>query len=171
MIRRLHVHPRFVILVLALLGATAACETSTDPLLGTGGGGGAITAAEASGTWNITVQRTGLHPCSGALASGSVITARLTVLSDGSVTTPSNWQNPLTGGVQTLSGTMDLTYGIVTSLVFGASVGQAMEMFAGTITAGGAINGATISDPAAGFSQVFGSDACQYTATGTKTGG
>ena len=164
-------HARSLILVLALLGATAACETSTDPLLGTGGGGGTLTATEASGTWNITLQRTTLFNCSGALGSGQVITARLSVLSDGTVTTPSNWQNPLTGAVQTLSGTVNLTTGAV-DLVLGAGVNQAMEMFPGTMTAGGAINGATITDPGAGFSsQVFGTDGCQYTASGTKTGG
>jgi hypothetical protein len=170
MLRRLHVHPRSLILVLALLGATASCETSSDPILGVGGGGATLTATQASGTWNITVTRTTNLNCSGALASGQVITAHLSVLSDGTVTTPSNWQNPLTGALQTLSGTVNLTTGAL-DLVLGSGVSQAMELFPGNITAGGAINGATLTDPAAGFSQVFGTDGCQYSATGTKTGG
>ena len=162
-------HLRPFALCLALLYVTAGCETTADPLLGSGGGGGAITAAQATGNWSITVQRTTNLPCTGALTNGQVILAHLDVLSDGTVTTTSNWQNPVTGALQTLSGTINLNTG-ATDLTFGAGVGSAMELFPGNMTSAGAITGATITDPAAGFSQVFGSDGCQYSATATKTG-
>ncbi len=162
-------HLRPFALCLALLCVTVGCETTADPLLGSGGGGGALTAAQATGNWSITVQRTTNLPCTSALASGQVIVAHLEVLSDGSVATTSNWQNPISGSVQTLSGTVNLTTGAI-DLTFGAGVGAAMELFPGNMTSAGRITGATITDPAAGFSQVFGSDGCQYTATGTKTG-
>jgi len=152
-----------------MLGATAGCETSSDPLIGTSGGGGVLTAAEATGNWSITVTRTTNLNCTGALASGQTILAHLEVLSDGSVTTPSSWQNPVSGAVQTLTGTVNLSTGAL-DLTFGAGVGAAMELFPGTMSAAGQITGATITDPAAGFSQVFGSNGCQYSASGTKTG-
>jgi len=163
------VHLRPFALCLALLCVTVCCETTADPLLGSGGGGGALTAAQATGNWTFTVQRTTNLPCTGALASGQTILARLDVLSDGTVTTTSNWQNPITGSVQTLSGTVNLSTGAV-DITFGAGVSSAMELFPGNMTSAGTITGATITDPAAGFSQVFGSDGCQYTATATKTG-
>jgi hypothetical protein len=93
----------------------------------------------------------------------------LSVLADGSVTSLSSWRNPVSGAVQTLSGTVNLGTG-ATDLTFGSSVGAAMELFPGTMTSAGTIVGATITDPAPGFSQVFGSDGCKYTATGSKTG-
>lgn len=162
-------HLRSIVLCLGLLVSTAGCENSRNPFIGTGGGGGLLTAAQASGNWSVTVQRTTTLPCTGALANGQVITAHLNVLSDGTVATTSSWQNPLSGAVHTLSGTVNLTNGAI-DLTFGATVGSAMELFPGTMTSGGAITGATLTDPAAGFAQVFGSDGCQYTATGRKTG-
>ena len=162
-------HLRPFALCLALLCVTAGCETTADPLLGSGGGGGSLTAAQATGNWTITVQRTSNLPCTGALASGQTILARLDVLSDGTVTTNSSWQNPITGSVQTLRGTVNLTTGAI-DLTFGAGVSAAMELFPGNMSSAGTITGATITDPAAGFSQVFGSDGCQYSATATKTG-
>lgn len=162
-------HLRPFALYLAFLCVTAGCETTADPLLGTGGGGGSLTATQATGNWSITVQRTTNLPCTGALASGAVILVHLEVLSDGSLATTSNWQNPINGSVQTLSGTINLTTG-ATDLTFGAGVGSAMELFPGNMNAAGTITGATITDPAAGFSQVFGSDGCQYSASATKTG-
>jgi hypothetical protein len=162
------VHLRSLVLCLAVLGVTAGCETSSDPLLGIIGGGGTLTAAQATGNWSITVTRTSNLPCSGALASGQVIATHIEVLSDGSVTSPSTWQNPIGGGFQNLTGTINLTTGAV-DLIFGAGVGAAMELFPGTMSSAGSITGATITDPAPGSSQVFGSNGCQYTATGTKT--
>jgi hypothetical protein len=34
----------------------------------------------------------------------------------------------------------------------------------------GSVTAASVIDPSAGFSQVFGSDACRYSATAVKTG-
>lgn len=161
-------HLRSILFCLALLVSTAGCENSPNPFIGTGGGGGLLTAAQASGNWSITVQRTTNLPCTGALTNGQVIIAHLEVLSDGTVATTSSWQNPLSGAVQPLRGTVSLTNGAI-DLTFGATVNSAMELFPGTMTSGGAITGATLTDPAAGFAQVFGSDGCQYSATATKT--
>jgi len=160
---------RSVIFSIALVAAAAGCESSSDPILGVGGGGGALTAAEASGDWSITVTKTTNLPCSGALASGQVITAHLSVLADGSVTTPSTWRSPTSGAIQTLAGSVNLSSGAV-DLTFGSSVGTAMELFPGTMTSSGTIVGATLTDPAPGSAQVFGTNGCQYTATGSKTG-
>lgn len=162
-------HLRSVVFSIALLAAAAGCEASSDPILGVGGGGGSLTAAQASGDWSITVTRTTNLNCTGALSSGQVITAHLSVLADGSVTTPSTWRSPTSGAVQTLAGSINLTTGAM-DLTFGSSVGAAMELFPGSMTSSGTIVGATITDPAPGSSQVFGTDGCQYTASGTKTG-
>ncbi len=161
-------HLRSIAICLALLVSTAGCENSANPLIGTDGGGGVLTAAQATGNWSITVQRTTSLPCTGALASGQVITAHFDVLSDGTVATTSSWQNPLSGGVLRLSGSVNLTTGAI-DLTLGATVNSAMELFPGTMTSAGTIIGATLTDPAAGFSQVFGTNGCQYTATATKT--
>jgi len=163
------VHLRSILICLALLVSTAGCENSTNPLLGFEGAGGALTPAQASGNWAFTVQRTTNLPCTGALASGQVINAHLAVLSDGSVATTSSWQNPLSGAVFSLSGSVSLTNGAI-DLTFGATVGSAMELFPGTMSSAGTVSGATLTDPAAGFSQVFGSDGCQYSVRATKTG-
>jgi hypothetical protein len=93
----------------------------------------------------------------------------LSVLADGSVTSLSSWRNPVSGAVQTIGGTINLSNGAM-DLVFGSSVGAAMELFPGTMTSSGTIVGGTITDPAPGSSQVFGTDGCKYTTTGTKTG-
>jgi len=159
---------RSLVLCFATLAATAACESTSDPIIGETGGGGALTVAQASGNWNITVTRTSNLPCSGALASGQVIATHIEVLSDGTLTTPSTWQNPIVGGFQNLSGNVNLTTGAL-DLIFAGGVGGAMELFPGTMSSSGTITGATITDPAPGSSQVFGSNGCQYTATGTKT--
>lgn len=162
-------HLRTIVIYLALLGSTAACETSVDPLIGTGGGGGALTATEATGSWSLRLQRNSNFPCTGAVASGQVITAHLDVLSDGTVASTSSWQDPISGAVNSLAGSINLGNGAI-DLTFGAGVGRAMELFPGTMSAAGTIAGATMTDPGAGFSQVFGSDGCQYTVTGSKTG-
>jgi hypothetical protein len=163
------VHVRSIVFCLALLVSSAGCENSPNPFIGTDGGGGLLTSTQAYGNWSITVQRTTNLPCTGGLTNGQVIIAHLDVLTDGTLATTSSWQNPVSGAVLSLSGTVSLTNGAI-DLTFGATVGSAMELFPGTMTAGGAITGATLTDPAAGFSQVFGTDGCQYTATATKTG-
>ena len=167
-------HRRPIILGLGLLIVTVACENSTDTLIGFGGnGGGAITPTQASGNWSFTLQRTTSLPCTSALASGQVITTHLDILSDGTVSsTTSTWTNPISGAVQGLIGAVSLSSG-ATDLTFtapGVRNGAAMELTPATMTAGGTLTGGTLTDPAAGFSQVFGSDGCQYTATATKMG-
>jgi hypothetical protein len=90
------------------------------------------------------------------------------VQSDGTLSTNSTWQNPISGAVELLTGSVGLSAGNL-DLVFAAG-SSAMELFPGTMTSTGSIVSATITDPAAGFSGVFPPDACQYTATATKTG-
>jgi hypothetical protein len=151
-----------------MMMSIAACETTTDPLDGIGGGGGGITPTQATGNWTFTVQRTSTFDCAGALANGQAIAAHLDVLTDGTLSQNSSWQNPISGAVEPLSGSVGLDGGAL-DLIFGAS-GSAMELFPGTMNSGGAVTGATLTDPAAGSTQVFGTGACQYTATATKTG-
>ncbi|MGH7605685.1 MAG: hypothetical protein ACRENK_17035 [Gemmatimonadaceae bacterium] len=154
---------------LTLLASVAACETSTNPLDGIFGGGGGLTAAEASGNWTFTLERTSLFPCASGLANSQSIVAHLDVLSDGALSTNSSWQNPISGVVEPLSGSVGLDAGTL-DLVFAAG-SSAMELFPGTMTSTGTVSSATITDPAAGFSSpVFPPDPCQYTATATKTG-
>lgn len=153
---------------LTILASVAGCETSTNPLDGILGGGGGLTAAEASGNWTLTLQRTSTFPCSGGLANGQTITVHLDVQSDGALTTNSTWQNPISGAVEPLSGSVGLDAGNL-DLVFGAG-SSAMELFPGTMTSTGTIVSATLTDPAAGSLPVFPPDACQYTATASKTG-
>jgi hypothetical protein len=151
-----------------MLVSTTACENSTDPFDGIIiGGGGAITQAQAAGNWSFTLQRTTTLPCTTApLANGTVITTHLDVLSDGTLSSSSSWVNPGSGAVQSLSGQVRLSDGI-TGLTLTASGTGAMEL-QGTMTAAGTFAG-TLTDPAAGFSQVFGSGGCEYTASGIKT--
>lgn len=159
---------------LTLVALLAACENATDPLGGIlNGGGGAITPAQATGNWSFTVKKTTTLPCSSApLADGQVITAHLDVLSDGTLsTTTSTWRNPISGAVDPLSGAVGLADGI-TSLTFAApdvSSTAGMEL-RGTLTSAGAFTGGRLTDPAPGFSQVFGTGGCEYTATGVRTG-
>jgi len=159
------------VLWLTMIVLVAACENSADPLGGIlGGGGGALTAAQATGSWLFTVQRTTTLPCTSALASGQQITAQLFVLSDGTVGTTSSWLNPISLAVEPVSGLVGLTDGI-TRLTFAApSVNSTASMeLRGTMTSAGGFTGGTLTDPAgSGFSQVFGSGGCEYSVTGTK---
>jgi hypothetical protein len=158
------------VLLLCIMALTTGCETSTDPLDGIiSGGGGAITPAQASGSWTFTLQRTSTFPCSGALANGQGIAAFINVGTDGTLAGTSSWQNPISGAVEPLSGTVGLSNGAL-RLTFGTNGGGAMELTSGTMTSGGTVTTAAITDPGAGFSQVFGSDACQYSASAIKTG-
>jgi hypothetical protein len=151
-----------------LLVSLAACETTTDSIIGTGGGGG-LTAAQATGNWSFTVQRTSALACtSGSLANGQVLTAHLDVLSDGTLATSTSfWQNPPTTVVRPLGGTVILSSGLADLFMFAASGSTAAMELQGTMTAAGAFSGG-LTDPAAGSFQVFG--ACSYTVAGTKTG-
>lgn len=145
-----------------------ACENSADALGGFLSGGGSLTATQATGNWRFTLTRTTTLPCSTpALASGSVISSHLDVLSDGTLGATSSWQNPVSGVVHQLSGSVNLTNGAV-RLTFAFSGSAALELFPGTMTSSGTVAG-TITDPAAGLAPVFASDGCQYSASGVKT--
>jgi hypothetical protein len=157
------------VLWLAIVASVAACENSADPLDGIiSGGGGALTQAQAAGNWSFTLQRTTTLPCTTSpLANGTVINTHLDVLADGTLSTAtSTWVNPGSGAIQSLSGQVRLSNGI-TGITFTASGTGGMEL-QGTMTSAGTFTG-TLTDPAAGFSQVFGSGGCEYTASGIKT--
>ncbi|HMF88963.1 MAG TPA: hypothetical protein VK575_12860 [Gemmatimonadaceae bacterium] len=159
---------RSTLLCLTLLVSLAACETSTDALIGIPGGGGGLTTAQATGNWSFTVQRTSALACtSGSLANGQVLTARLDVLSDGTLASTSFWQNPPTTLVRPLTGSVALASGSSDFFMFASSGSTGAMELQGTMTAAGSFSG-TLSDPAAGSFQVFG--ACSYTVGGTKTG-
>jgi hypothetical protein len=158
---------RSTFLCLTLLVSLAACETSTDALIGIPGGGG-LTSAQATGNWSFTVQRTSALACtSGSLANGQVLTARLDVLSDGTLASTSSWQNPPTTLVRPLTGSVALASGSTDLFMFASAGSTAAMELQGTMTAAGSFSG-TLSDPAAGSFQVFG--ACSYTVAGTRTG-
>lgn len=151
------------------LAAVTACESTTDPFGGIiSGGGGAITAAQASGDWSFTVQRTTLFPCTSALANGQTIATHIDVLSDGSLNTTSTWLNPVAPGVvESMAGAVTLSSGIA-DFTLSINASTVMEL-TGTMSSGGTFTAGRLQDPDPGFSQVFGSDGCQYTVTGVKT--
>jgi hypothetical protein len=157
-------------LALTLLVLITACENSADPLLfGLGGGGGAVTQAEAAGDWSFTVTKTTALACTGgSLADGSRLTAHLDVLADGTVNGASSfWQHPPTTVVFPLSGRVTLTSG-ATDLTMSAGSGSTSGMeLIGTITPAGTFSG-TLHDPAAGLSPMFSAGGCDYSAAGTK---
>ena len=158
---------RVIITCFAVISVAAACETSTDNLIGIpgGGGGGAVTQAEADGAWSFTLTQTTTLACTGgALANGSVITVTLDLQTDGTATTASSWRSPSSGALLPLSGTVRFADGITDLLL--ASGGSAMEL-RGTIAANGTFSG-TITDPAAGFTPVYGTG-CEYNAPGIKS--
>lgn len=154
-------------LCLTLLVSLSACEVSTDPFIGFDGGG-AITAAQATGNWSFTVQRTTDFACaSPSLANGQVLTAHLEVLADGTVSgTTSFWQTTASVG-GAVSGFINLGSGVITpALTLAASAGSAMEL-QGTFTSAGTFSG-TLRDPKAGFFPVLA--VCTYSTGGVKTG-
>jgi hypothetical protein len=153
---------RSIVLGLALLASVAACETSTDPFFGFGATG--VTAGQVTGNWSFI-----LHPASGcatgSLPDGQVLTAHLDVLSDGTVTSgTSTWQTANAAG--SVSGSINLTSGVTTTVALTATNGSAMEL-AGTFTSTGSFSG-TVGDPRSGSLPVF--SVCSYTTTATKTG-
>ena len=158
---------RSTVLCLTLLVSLAGCETSIDTLIGTPGGGG-LTAAQASGNWSFTLTQAGPLSCpSGSLVNGQVLTARLDVLSDGTLAATSFWQNPPTTAVRPLTGSVNFGDGFTRFFML-ASTGSAARMeLVGTLTAAGSFTG-TLSDPFSGAPIVFGP--CQFTVTGIKTG-
>lgn len=156
---------RSIAIVLSLVVLTAGCEQSTDPFLFGLGGSGGLSQSQAAGNWSFVVTQSSLACASGSLANGQAIATNLDVLSDGTLSTSSFWQSPLSTASLTLSGTVTLGTGI-TDLFLSSSSGAEMEL-RGTMTSTGTFTG-TLTDPAAGFLPVF--SACAYTATGTKTG-
>ena len=156
---------RSIAIVLSLVVLTAGCEQSTDPFLFGIGGSGGLTQAQATGNWSFVVTQSALACAAGSLANGQAITTNLAVLTDGTLSTSSFWQSPLSTASLTISGTITLGTGI-TDLFLSSSSGAEMEL-RGTMTSTGTFTG-TLTDPAAGFLPVF--SACGYTTTGTKTG-
>jgi hypothetical protein len=161
---------RLVLCTITML-LLVACETSTDPLGGFLGGGGAITRTQAAGNWSFTVRRsTTLPACTNPLADGSVVTAHLDVLADGTLATASStWLNPISGAVQPLSGSVNLANG-ASILDFAAPAvnANAQMEITGTMTASGGLTG-TLRDPGPGSFQVFGTGGCEYSVAGQKT--
>lgn len=150
------------------LAVVTACESTTDPFGGfITGGGGAITAAQASGNWTFTVQRTTTFPCTSALTSGQSIATNIAVLSDGSVSSASSWANPVSGGVEPLDGVVTLSNGLA-DFTLSVNSSTAMEL-TGTMSSAGTFTVGALRDPAPGSFQVFGTDGCQYTVSGVKT--
>jgi hypothetical protein len=160
---------RFAICVAALV-ALIACENSTDPLGGFGGngGGGVVSQAQASGTWNFTLNRTSTLSCpAGSLNNGQVLATNIVAGTDGSVSSvSSSWRDP-SGNLRPLSGSVRLTDGF-TTLLFSAGSGSGAMELRGTMTPNGGFTG-TVTDPAPGSAFVF-SGGCEYTAAGIKTG-
>lgn len=159
---------------LALIILITACESSTDPISGIGGdgGGGAITQAQASGDWSFTVRKTTTLSCSGgSLADNAVLTAHTDVLAAGTIATSTSfWQNPPVTVIRPLSGAVRFSDGVTAFLMFSSSTNTSLGMeLRGTMTSTGTFTG-TLTDPAPGFTPVFGTGGCEYTATGTKTG-
>jgi hypothetical protein len=160
---------RSITLCLVVLCLASACETSTDTIFGTGGGGGAVTQAQVAGNWSFTLTRTTTLACTGgALSDGQVISAHIDVGTDGTLNSAtSSWANPPNTFVRPLSGSVRLADG-VTDLILNSSSGStsAMEL-RGTMGSNSTFSG-TLTDPAAGFSPVFGTGGCEYTTAGTK---
>jgi len=160
-----------VLFMAALAAIVAGCEGTTDPIggIGGGGGGGSITQAQATGDWTFTLDRTSASCATGSLPDNQVIFAHLDVFNNGTLTVAtSNWQASPSTTFRGLDGTMRFTDGFGNLILRGSTTNTGMEL-RGTFTSGGAFSG-TVSDPAAGLFPVFGSGACEYTATGVRTG-
>ncbi|HWL38794.1 MAG TPA: hypothetical protein VNO75_01035 [Gemmatimonadaceae bacterium] len=152
----------------ALIASITACEASTDPIDGIGGGGpggGAVTPAQISGNWSFALDRTTATCPAGSLPDNQVILADLDVLTTGLMTGTSTWQaSP--GPDRSLEGGLNLATGVGSLILRGSAAGTAMEL-EGTFTADGDFDG-TLRDPRAGSLPVFSSGSCQYNATGDK---
>ena len=163
-----------ILLSVGLATALTACESTTDPFGGVGGGnggGGAITQAQASGDWSITLRRTTTLSCSGgSLPENQILLLHLDVINNGTLTTAtSTWRASPSATVRALAGTVSFTNGATNLTLFASATNTtaAMEL-SGTITTAGAFSG-TVVDPAAGSTPVFSGNGCEYTATGVKT--
>lgn len=165
---------RRIIACITVVTFVAACENSNDPIGGIGGNGGtgAVTQAQASGNWSVTLRRTTTLPCTGgSLPDNQILTTHFDVLTNGTLTTAtSTWQNPPTTVVRALSGAIRFTDGFTDLFLFPSATNTSSGMeLRGTLTSAGSFSG-TLTDPAPGLTPVFSSGGCEYTATGTKTG-
>jgi hypothetical protein len=164
-----------ILLSVALATALTACEGTTDPFGGVGGGGGgsgAITQAQASGDWSVTLRRTTTLSCSGgSLPENQVLLLHLDVVNNGTLTTAtSTWRASPSATVRALAGTVNFTSGATNLTLFASATNATSGMeLTGTLTAGGTFTG-TVVDPAAGLTPVFSGNGCEYTATGVRTG-
>ena len=159
---------RRVVLCLITVMLFGACENSTDPFGGFLGGGGALTQAQATGNWSLTVHPTTTLPaCTNPLANGSLIATHLDVGTDGVLTGSSSWLDPISSAVLVLTGSVNLSNGASDLHFAGGRSGAQMELL-GTVTASGGQTG-TLRDPEPGFTQVFGTGGCEYTVSGIKS--
>jgi hypothetical protein len=160
---------RVVVGCLAVIAVAAGCENSPQTLIGfSGGGGGAVTQAQASGDWSFTLTKTTTLACSGgSLADGSVVVVHLNVQSDGTVTSASSsWQTPSSAALLPVSGTVRLSDGVTDLILSSGSPNNGMEL-RGTISSTNTFTG-TLTDPAAGLSPMFSAGGCEYNAPGSK---
>jgi hypothetical protein len=157
-----------LVLFLTAIVVFGACETSANPLEAILGGGGALTQAQATGNWSLTLTTTTTFPaCTNPLANSSLISTHLDVGTDGVLTASSSWLDPIASVVRILSGSVNLTNG-ATDLHFAGSSTSAQMELVGTMTASGTLSG-TLRDPEPGFTQVFGTGGCEYTVSGIRT--
>jgi hypothetical protein len=164
------VRPIKLTLTLTLLVLTAACENTNDPFLfgQGGGGGGAVTQAQVAGDWSFTINKTATLPCTGgSLADGTRLTAHLDVLTDGTLTSASTWQNPSSGAVSPLSGRVTLTNGATALTMNAVGTTTAGMELTGTLSPTGTFTG-TLHDPKAGLTPLFSAGGCEYATAGTK---
>jgi hypothetical protein len=164
-----------ILLSLSLAIGIIACEGTTDPFGGVGGdggGSGAITQAQASGDWSITLRRTTTLSCSGgSLPDNQVLLLHLDVVNNGTLTTAtSTWRASPSTTVRVLAGTVNFTSGATDLTLFASATNTTSGMeLTGTLRATGTFTG-TVVDPSAGLNPVFSGNGCEYTATGVKTG-
>ena len=158
---------RVVAVGLTVISVAAACENSADPLLGfPGGGGAAVTQAQVSGTWNLTLTKTTTLACTGgAVADGSIIPLNLSVQSDGTATTTSTWRSVTSGALLPVSGTVRFSDGFTDLILSSGNSGMELR---GTMTSTGTFSG-TITDPAPGFNPVYGTGGCEYNSPASKS--
>jgi len=115
----------------------------------------------------MTLTKTTTLACTGAvLADGSILTLNLTIQSDGSAAGTSSWRSPSSGALLPLSGSVSFTDG-VTDMILSSGGSTGMEL-RGTMSSTGTFTG-TITDPAPGFTPVYGTGGCEYNAPGSKT--
>jgi hypothetical protein len=155
----------------ALTALVTACEGSTDPISGVGGppGGGAITQAQASGSWSLALRRTTTLACTGgSLPDNQVLLMNLDFTAGGLTTSFNTWQVPPSTTIRSLTGVVTLSSGFADLTLFATGTTSSGMELRGTLTPGGTFTG-TLTDPDPGRTPVFTTTGCEYTATGTKT--